>query len=96
MRFYIQVDADNVVHDCIMFPHGDYVPVEISTPLPDGFIGGWYRWKDGAPVYDRNLFEQVNELSQLRERAGWADELELYAFEQAYQVALLTISGGGE
>ena len=60
MLFYIQVDSENVIWDAITYPHGDYIPVELPLPLPDGFIGGWHRWVDGAPVFDQERYDALH------------------------------------
>lgn len=47
MQFYIQLD-DGYITDAITYEYGDYIPVELETPLPDGFIGGAYKYLGGG------------------------------------------------
>lgn len=67
MQFYVQIDKDGCVRDCIEYQHAGYMPVELETPLPNGFLGGWYHMVDGKPVFDRELYEQINEIPRLKQ-----------------------------
>lgn len=60
MKLYIQTNADSVVTDVITYPHGDYVEIEHELPLPDGLLGGWYRWVDGGFAFDQQLYDALH------------------------------------
>ena len=47
-RFYIQVDANGYITDCIEFPHGDYIQVDLELPLPESFIAGIYKYLESG------------------------------------------------
>lgn len=59
MRMYIQIDSDGYVRDAIEYAYGDYAPVEVTLPLPDGAIGGWYKWEDGF-VFDQQKYDELH------------------------------------
>ena len=42
MKFYIQVNENNIVTDAITYPHEGYVEIEKDV-LPNGAIGGWFK-----------------------------------------------------
>lgn len=45
MKFYFQLDSDNIIRDAITYPHEGYTEVELGmTHLPAGINAGYYRW----------------------------------------------------
>lgn len=59
MKLYMQT-KNNIVTDVITYPYGDYAEIEVELPLPDGLIGGWYRWDGGAFVFDQALYDALH------------------------------------
>lgn len=66
MEFYISLNGDRYIVDCITYPYRDYTKVEIPTPLPDGLIGGWHKWDGEQPVFDQAKYDQINQVDELR------------------------------
>lgn len=64
MNLYIQVREDGVVTDVITYPYGNYAEVEHDLPLPDGCIGGWYRWDGTTFVFDQALYDSIHSEEQ--------------------------------
>lgn len=54
MKFYIQIDQDGYITDCIEYPYKDYIEVEFNIPLPSRFISGEYHY------VGNNLYEHVD------------------------------------
>lgn len=52
--FYVQTDTEKRITDVIEFPHGDYVPVELETPLPPKILGGAYELMGDSVIYCQN------------------------------------------
>ena len=51
--FYIQVDSNNLIRDCIDYAHPGYIPApSLTVPLPESINAAWYRWVGGAAVLD--------------------------------------------
>jgi len=50
MKYYLQVRSDGIVTDAITYPYKDYIEYETNDPLPNGFIGGWFKRVDGEIV----------------------------------------------
>lgn len=48
--FYLQVDNNDFIRDCIEYQHDDYKQIELNTPLPVGLIGGWFKFENGQIV----------------------------------------------
>ena len=48
--FYIQLNSEDIITDIISYEYPGYVPVSISTPLPDGIGCSWYRWDGTSAV----------------------------------------------
>lgn len=56
MKFYFQLESDNIIRDAITYPHEGYTEVELNmTHLPAGINAGYYRWTG-------TTFEIVDEL----------------------------------
>lgn len=60
MDFYIQLDDEGYIRDCIEYSYGSYVPIMLTTPLPIGFIGGWYRWDGEKAMFDQAKYDELN------------------------------------
>lgn len=51
MKFYLQVNEENIITDAISYPHGDYVEFEHSEDfLVAGINGGWWKLEEGQLV----------------------------------------------
>lgn len=51
MKFYLQINADNIITDAISYPHEGYVEFEHSEDhLVAGINGGWFKLEDGQLV----------------------------------------------
>lgn len=61
MNFYIQLNFENYITDCITYPVENYIPVMLEIPLPDKFIAGCYKWLGDHYEIDQ---EKYNQLSQ--------------------------------
>lgn len=48
VKFYLQVQKDGTITDCISFPHGDYIEFKGTVPLD--ILGGWYKLENGVIV----------------------------------------------
>lgn len=44
MSYYIQVNKDGYITDCITQPRVNYLEVEFPEPPPNNFINGTYRY----------------------------------------------------
>ncbi|EQK42785.1 hypothetical protein C672_1729 [[Clostridium] bifermentans ATCC 638] len=49
--FYVQTDEVKRITDVIEIPYGDYVQVELNTPLPFQIMGGAYQLINGQAIY---------------------------------------------
>lgn len=49
-RFYLQLDQENIIRDCIEYPHEGYIEHKTTFPLPVGLIGGWWKLENGQFV----------------------------------------------
>lgn len=50
MKYYLQVRSDGIVTDAITYPVEGYIEYETNDPLPNGFIGGWFKYVDGKII----------------------------------------------
>ncbi|WP_458123350.1 hypothetical protein [Paenibacillus sp. Z3-2] len=100
MSFYIQVEQQTqIIRDIIEYPYEGYQEVDISTPLPIGINGGYYRWQDGQPVLDQALKDEVDkankpiEYVELERRlaASEASYEQLASESNANQLALMEL-----
>jgi len=48
MKFYLQVNQDNIITDCIDYPYSDYI--EWEGTLTEPIHGGWFKFENGQPV----------------------------------------------
>lgn len=66
MKFFIQLkNKDNIITDIITYSKEGYQQIEAPLPLPDGVLGGWYRYVDNQFVLDNELYEQLNPQNNL-------------------------------
>jgi len=73
--FHIQVDQENIIRDCIEYPHPGYIEVpNLTTPLPESFIAGWHKWENGQAVL-------VPELKQAPIDVQIAEAIDAYTLE---------------
>ena len=49
-KLYLQLDQNNIIRDCIEYPHEGYIEHEATLPLPIGLIGGWWKLENGEFV----------------------------------------------
>lgn len=86
-KFYIQLDKDNVVRDCITYPYKDYMDVDLEVPLPRGILSGYYKYENGVLVLDEALKAEVEK----ENRPYGYDELEnkLYLMQKAIDDIIL-------
>ena len=62
MKAYMQTKNGNVVTDLITYPYGEYQEVEIDPEdIPESHLAGWWRWVDGAFVFDQELYNQLHQ-----------------------------------
>ena len=43
-KFYIQLNGEGYITDCIEYEHEGYQQAEFDLPLPESFIAGWYKY----------------------------------------------------
>lgn len=60
MKFWIQVDGNKIIRDCIEFKYDGYIEADLPTPLPIGLFAGYYRWQNGSIVLDQTLKDEVD------------------------------------
>ncbi|MFT4146697.1 MAG: hypothetical protein QM644_19810 [Mobilitalea sp.] len=48
--FWIQLDQDNIIRDCVEYEVPGYIEYETAYPLPIGFIGGWFKFENGEVI----------------------------------------------
>ncbi|GAN11030.1 hypothetical protein MAM1_0453c10582 [Mucor ambiguus] len=58
--FYLKVDSENIIRDCIEYPYDGYVQVDLPTPLPMGINAGYYRYQNGNVTLDEALKAEVD------------------------------------
>lgn len=75
MNFYVQINADGYITDCIEYPYSDYIKCDFDVPLPDKFISGCYRFIDST-TYELDVVK-------LREMETPAIEERIAAIEAA-------------
>lgn len=49
MKIYVKIDKDNIIRDCITYPYGDYIEVDV-VEIPLGVYGGWFKLENGIIV----------------------------------------------
>lgn len=47
-KFYLQVNKDNIITDCIDYPHEEYI--EYVGEVPPAVHGGWFKLIDGEII----------------------------------------------
>lgn len=52
--FYIKVNADSIITDCIDYPHEGYIEYDVRE-LPQGIGAGHYKLVDGKAVEQSEL-----------------------------------------
>ncbi|WP_339306927.1 hypothetical protein [Paenibacillus sp. FSL R5-0519] len=93
MKFYFQLDSDNIIRDAITYPYEGYTEVELDmTHLPAGINAGYYRW-DGASFAIDPALKPADE-SDLEARLS-AAEAETAALNLAIIDLWETIANGG-
>jgi hypothetical protein len=50
MKFYLQLDENNIIRDAIEYPFGNYIEYETEYPLPVGVLEGWFKLEGGKIV----------------------------------------------
>lgn len=51
MKFYLQVNEENIITDAINYPFEDYVEFDHTEEgLPAGVNGGWWKLEEGQIV----------------------------------------------
>ena len=63
MKYYLQVNDDNIIKDCIDYPHPGYV--EYEGNIYDPVHGGWFRLEAGVIVEYPELKPVVEEPLQV-------------------------------
>lgn len=68
MKFYLQVNQNNIITDCIEYPYQDYI--EFEGEVPQAVHGGWFKLIDGEIIEIPELKpigrdEEIEELKQL-------------------------------
>lgn len=58
--FYLQINTDNIITDCVEYEVDGYTPISLDLPLPDGLIGGWFKYENNAVV----IHEELKPVSQ--------------------------------
>lgn len=65
--FYIQLDENNYITDCIEFPYEGYIEAELSVPLPEAFTARCYKYLgDNLFEVDKEKFDKL--------RGGYSSE----------------------
>lgn len=54
--FWLLINTEGYVWDCLEYEYGDYIPVELDYPLPDCIGGRCYKYIDGALVLDEEKY----------------------------------------
>ena len=68
-KWYLKLNADNIIQDIIEYAYGDYIEVETEqTSLPVGINGGWHRWNGTAFQEDLSLkpIDAATEIENLK------------------------------
>lgn len=73
MKFWLQLDKNNVIRDCIEFEYGDYVEAELEMPLPNGIIAGYHKYIDGKLIEDEDLKSEFEERMRKYNRQEFED-----------------------
>lgn len=61
MTFYIQLKNDgDIITDIINYEKDGYQQISAPLPLPNGLLGGWYRYADNQFVFDEELYHNLN------------------------------------
>lgn len=47
-KFWIQLDQNNIIRDCVEYEVPGYIEHETAYPLPIGFYGGWFKLENGV------------------------------------------------
>lgn len=83
-KYWIQLDQNNIIRDCVEYEVTGYVEYETAYPLPIGFIGGWFKYEDGVVIV----------VPELKPKDGNA-ELELaiaeLAFDTDFRLSMLEL-----
>lgn len=76
MKFYLQVQSDDVITDAIEYAHGNYVEHEAEF-LPAGVNGGWFKLENGVIVEHLELkpVSPEDEINLLKERVIRAEKV---------------------
>lgn len=69
MKFYLQVNQNNIITDAITYPYENYIEYEAAI-LPSGVNGGWFKLENGVIVEYLELKPVVpgDEIKQLKEK----------------------------
>ncbi len=49
-KYWIQLDQNNIIRDCVEYEVPGYSEYETAYPLPIGFYGGWFKYVDGEVI----------------------------------------------
>lgn len=52
MKMYMKLNQDGYLWDIIEYPYGDYQEIDVTLPLPDAVLAGWWKYENGAFVLD--------------------------------------------
>ena len=53
MKWYLQLNQDNVITDVVDYAYAGYIEVELpDTHLPAGINGGWFTWNGTTYIED--------------------------------------------
>lgn len=59
MKYYLQLDKDNIIVDCITKPHSGYVKWEGEILEP--IHAGWHKMLNNKVIKDNDLFIKLNQ-----------------------------------
>jgi hypothetical protein len=84
MQFFIQINQEGYITDCIESSHTGYLPVDLPLPLPQGLIGGWYKYLGENEIgYDGLKHDELTELSKLYQKIEEM-EIQIAAGQKTY------------
>jgi hypothetical protein len=46
--FYLKVEANGIISDCITYPYEDYI--EHQGDVPMAVLGGWHKYENGSII----------------------------------------------
>lgn len=55
--FYVQIDEKNIITDIVEFEYGDYIEIQLNTPIPHKIMSGCYKLINNEIEYIAELDE---------------------------------------